>query len=1257
MSDHHQPTAGGSATASTSGCSGVQIPDTSSGDLSRRSLGNIFKLKLFIFLMKRALENDYEFGIDINLNRNKKIDDLLFLCKHRDQNKVLILQAKHKNESNTAINHTALTSETVDKGKFYLLEHFETFIKSKMSNSLKEYASKQLVIVTNGSFEIDSNARNETFAWSKYCTFKSLSGSDFEELLNIDRQTKCCKFTEHFRKSEFIDLVPERQRSLSGELTKEFFENFCIITNCPTENELDKLIGDEIVNKMNSFHNEMLCHFLEKEMITFFTSCVIKNKQMKKVLYSSDDGWQFYKELEKKIDVLAGCCLSIPYVEMLRSYRVAFVETDIFQRQRETYLKFFLLPKSDVLYITSECAVLSAIKVLQTFNLLRECKSRQKINGCLFMDLDTIESQYDLVKSAFLLYQNNYVLVIVGEKEITPNVVELCNGLLPVSEETRAVAWKKVIMISQDQRINGTKPITDINLNFKDLVSKSQKEILRKQVVFQGKCVPLNKLMSQSLAEEIIDAKILLKLMRGETFLIGRKNTFSNFGYVNDFYIERELFVPSNQNVLTENDLLLLNQKTVLIVDDSGQGKSTLLSSLSEKLQSKSLAWIIRVNLNEYPLKCAEADLCKVVFNATNTMEFLLKLGVSYDPTFLEESIFKRSGIALFVDGFDEIGAIYQDKIMELLKTINTFPHIRLWITTNFQQCQKLEIALETIAIHLNPLSKDRKIEFLSKFLKWNYSHCISGDEILDKGADKKMEYLLQLEKAMQPPKGGDTEQSDSNERDFVLSLLHLRMLAEVIVAKSYELPPNFSEFDLYSAFVDTKFEILNTKSDFVAITDCLHFEEDALRVVLSEKAMDIFFSTENFKRCTDLSKMFTMNGNHKNISVESLLDQVGLLNKDQSAFIHHGFAEYFASKYLFDNLKIEHVGNAILHQIQEQKNKRIYDFLIEHIKQNYAVIVEDVPLNRVLLAEMFVVPKSRTDIHQFRCLYRAYEWYIDTHYFSHNDKADVKCWQMTNLLEYISVKRFFPTELTDLLPHPAVFKDDADAIFDNLVLCGLLKSHVLGFGFADSAFGAYFLSRYLCKCFKNTNVQSLIISRILRDDKFLLARRLFLECLLLFPSQFRGIIEWIIISDKQYTNDLIIPESTRELIDFIENHEHENRYMPNLFKEFQKIYKHIDDKVAATLFNHANDSESFVSLQLNVFEFEHLYQVKKRFNELFDHWKARSFTNYSEFVVMSIVLSRNVARAFDETASASLCDLHYVCVPPPMSFLESTYL
>lgn len=513
---------------------------------SSNQSANLFNLKLFMFFMKKALNDDVGFAMDLSINGIQKINNLLFLYEDKYQSRIMVVQVIHKCDTDLKIKPAALTSEYVDRGDFCLRRHFDTFNKINDSDALKAYDSKTFIVLTNGCFEINSNVRNETFQWSKYCILKKLTASNgYLEFLNLNGEAQSCKFTDNFRKNIFNPLLREdKQTDVS---IKKFFDNFTIITNFLGENELDRLIGDDFVKKFNIFRNEIMFCFLERKI---FALC---QKNVKEILYSKTRQNQLYKEFENSIDSLLGFGLSMPYVHELRSLKVEFATTDAFRKLKEYYLRYLLYPGSSVLHVRTDCAVLSAVKILQSFNILNEFSYQQKINGYLFMDIQTVENEYNLVKNAFLSNQNNHVLVIVAEKEPSIDVMKVALSLLPSLNVAGVSLWKKIILISQRHDIDIDLEIIDKNLGFNDFTSKSQTNILKKEILFQGNSMPLNQLLDESLAREILDVKNLLKLIKNEKIEIGRPNTFSNFGYVEDFYIERELHRSYDDEILSEN--------------------------------------------------------------------------------------------------------------------------------------------------------------------------------------------------------------------------------------------------------------------------------------------------------------------------------------------------------------------------------------------------------------------------------------------------------------------------------------------------------------------------------------------------------------------------------------------------------------------------------------------------------------------------------------------------------------------------------
>jgi hypothetical protein len=270
----------------------------------------------------------------------------------------------------------------------------------------------------------------------------------------------------------------------------------------------------------------------------------------------------------------------------------------------------------------------------------------------------------------------------------------------------------------------------DEHLAWRDLTSSSQKEILKKTVIFQGKRVALNQITS---AESMTDSFPLADLLRERELKIGKEPVPSdNSGYNEKYYIGRTF----NHNIViklgisrdkregkfkdllasTEEEFQQLCQKypkenvhwlqkeisgefnwqqtqgnlktlrkyidthkshsyapseldkvlqkakhhrVMLIADEAGMGKSTVLDHLSERMKQEFPGhWLVKIDLNDYTEQLKDQNAKKV--NKETVLKFLSEDVLKLESHF--EELFKKSferdeigKVVVMVDGFIKI--------------------------------------------------------------------------------------------------------------------------------------------------------------------------------------------------------------------------------------------------------------------------------------------------------------------------------------------------------------------------------------------------------------------------------------------------------------------------------------------------------------------------------------------------------------------------------------------------------------------------
>jgi hypothetical protein len=287
---------------------------------------------------------------------------------------------------------------------------------------------------------------------------------------------------------------------------------------------------------------------------------------------------------------------------------------------------------------------------------------------------------------------------------------------------------------------------TDEQLTWSDLTDSSQRKLLEKTVIFQGRSVALNQLIS---AESVRDSFPLTDLLQETEIRIGEEPvTSDSSGYNEEYYIDRtfnhhivvkkditsgkregkfadllastekefkqlcqhnstsnvhwlqkeksgELIWWQSQGSLqtlrkyvdgqksrsyapSDLDKLLqqaMQQRTMLIADTAGMGKSTVLTHLSKRITEKFPAhWLVRVDLNNY------TDLLEVEKGSKMdkgwVLDFISKKVLKLESD-LENELFKKSfegnetsKLVVMLDGFDEISPHYQETVIDTLQVL-----------------------------------------------------------------------------------------------------------------------------------------------------------------------------------------------------------------------------------------------------------------------------------------------------------------------------------------------------------------------------------------------------------------------------------------------------------------------------------------------------------------------------------------------------------------------------------------------------------
>lgn len=350
-----------------------------------------------------------------------------------------------------------------------------------------------------------------------------------------------------------------------------------------------------------------------------------------------------------------------------------------------------------------------------------------------------------------------------------------------------------------------------------------------------------------------------------------------------------------------EKEDKFIQRKLAIITGEPGIGKSSTMERLLRQIrESNPLLWVVKINL----VNC-RSQLSKVNFDHSNlegVADFLsenVQLNTKLEKELFKYKLWKKNEIALLFDGFDEIGSVYEEKILLLLKVLKDLPSIdKMYISTRPYMKDQLEDSLGVFSCELSPL----KLQDQKKFLQYLFKKEISENSNVNE--ERISTFVVKL------------LESCSKILNEVFSLsnpLHLKMLVnffEKDFQESYDNGnecsikfDNFNFLDSYeyylarkicihidknSTIFKVKFAELLNKSDFLHPKNLCKEKRDALEALSSYKNKFAAIFLEILFREEKYSNQLKLDQEHKDD-----LHNIGTL--------HQCLYEYYVAKFFVD--------------------------------------------------------------------------------------------------------------------------------------------------------------------------------------------------------------------------------------------------------------------------------------------------------------------------------------------------------------------
>ncbi|XP_064464956.1 uncharacterized protein LOC135376386 [Ornithodoros turicata] len=372
----------------------------------------------------------------------------------------------------------------------------------------------------------------------------------------------------------------------------------------------------------------------------------------------------------------------------------------------------------------------------------------------------------------------------------------------------------------------------------------------------------------------------------------------------------------------TEDELLNVNEKVVIVSAAPGMGKTVLASRLCTELKtqqdtrtrqdntdktrqnSHKKRWVLYVDLPQRMalVKSASpslgylADLCQV---GKDGLEF----------AFFEESLKNGSPfeVVVMLDGFDEVNEECRECVVELVQFLANKKVYKVYLLTRTVFKPHVQDTLHTVSYDLVPFSNENQNEFLTRYRAQRETPATSNEAFVQKiqqlYATLKEKNKTILETPLLLRMMAEMESGEITKSDDYSSLLKIVDISGGSSIYTVHIYKTFVEYkhlvhrkekvkeDIYRSAV--RGDNHDAKSPFyvnhgLLAMKCI-FPQDTLEILLNEDELDQLDPEGSFITGVDSFKEGSVNR----------INERGI-----PEFVHKTFAEFFAAHYLLETAK-----------------------------------------------------------------------------------------------------------------------------------------------------------------------------------------------------------------------------------------------------------------------------------------------------------------------------------------------------------------
>jgi len=838
--------------------------------------GHAFEFKLCALAYLRAKEKWRKFKLASNVDGHGAFDDILIeYINSKSGLSHIFVQLKSTSERIT------LGKLTGNNKDFGLNKYYESYIDIEEKFNC-----------TGGSVKIDSGIDERMFILYSNADIghgvKSNKDMDVGEADFLLTGGPVLQFSKKKHKAiyEHLQNLPKY---------REFLRQFRIFYNQADEEMMDSHIKPELQSIMNVY----ILDLVYTCFIDFMKDWWQKYNYFLKDNCKDEDPWL---KTVKKVMTSVKNILDQRKSE-LDDLRIKYTESAI--ADMEKLIKPY---KAVLIFAPGRTTTLTAAKIHQTLGATEH----------IILNLH----QFGSYRSEVTLAWKNIVEVLVLEggssgedfQDIFSEISDILN---------KTSAERKFIFISNSidnrEQISAFQSLFRTNFTQKqeiwklrDITTQSMRIILEKNVTFHGTEIKIEHLVKENDLRRLnaLDCDSVSLLLGNKKPSIGNP-----IGNPPEYYIARTLEKVTNIKcgIHTESELrstggwrprtlLEGKEQIILVTDEPGMGKSTLLTHLEKQTRKcHPDIWIVRVNINKYVSILQGIETSGVV--KEGALRLLTKAAEikETEGSQLEEQLFNHvysctRNMVVLIDGVDEVCPDYSEIVIEILRTLSQGKIRKIWVTSRNSMKDQLEQEFQCQSYSLIPFSVSDQNSFLVKF--WNQTNTNTTECVLENLAQQVVEL--------------SRNNLCSGHKDFMGVPFQSKLLARIFEKYIHEtvLPQNVNYLHVCESYINEKWDIyVVDKKDSHKANVSVRIDDDALHEIFIDKhkaaALMATLPTHHLEKINDM-KIKKMGANFLQ-KIEQGLEKTGIIIdiiEKQPVFQSHIVAEYFVAVWLCDNVQ-----------------------------------------------------------------------------------------------------------------------------------------------------------------------------------------------------------------------------------------------------------------------------------------------------------------------------------------------------------------